>query len=193
MLVLSGLDQNQAEAFANEVGGDHPRACTAWLTGAHARMTSGADLKAGISVDQVAAREFGKYTQLASLEVGLESAEIVGACESAYSCAYYNTISWRNDTTPMPMEIARGRSSSACSAIRHYRSKTSARREENRSTLDAVAEDVTPARAAWRTIAKDRPVPGAVRRAITRQARAPALPELRSRSASAAFTDHYGR
>src|SRR5690242_10764123 len=52
MLVLSGLDQNQSEALANEVGGDHPRACTAWLTGAHARMTSGADLKAGISVDQ---------------------------------------------------------------------------------------------------------------------------------------------
>ena len=37
-------------------------------------MTSGADLHAGISVDQIAAKEFGKYTQLASLEIGLESA-----------------------------------------------------------------------------------------------------------------------
>jgi Protein of unknown function (DUF1552) len=104
MLVLSGLDQNQSKALATEVGGDHPRACTAWLTGTHARMTSGADLRAGISVDQIAAREFGKHTQLASLEVGLESAEVVGACESAYGCAYYNTISWRNETTPLPME-----------------------------------------------------------------------------------------
>jgi hypothetical protein len=104
MLVLSGLDQNQSKALATEVGGDHPRACTAWLTGTHARMTSGADLRAGISVDQIAAREFGKYTQLASLEVGLESAEVVGACESAYGCAYYNTVSWRNETTPLPME-----------------------------------------------------------------------------------------
>jgi hypothetical protein len=104
MLVLSGLDQNQSKALSNEVGGDHPRASTAWLTGSHARMTSGADLRAGISVDQIAAKEFGKYTQVASLEVGLESAEVVGACESAYSCAYYNTISWRNDTTPLPME-----------------------------------------------------------------------------------------
>jgi hypothetical protein len=104
MLVLSGLDQNQSKALATEVGGDHPRACTAWLTGTHARMTSGADLHAGTSVDQIAAREFGKYTQLASLEVGLESAEVVGACESAYGCAYYNTISWRNETTPLPME-----------------------------------------------------------------------------------------
>ena len=88
MLVLGGLAQNEAGKQDGEVGGDHPRACTAFLTGAHAKMTSGADLRAGISVDQVAAREFGKYTQLASLEVGMESAEIVGSCESAYSCAY---------------------------------------------------------------------------------------------------------
>ena len=145
MLVLSGLDQNQSEALANEVGGDHPRACTAWLTGAHARMTSGADLKAGISVDQVAAREFGKYTQLASLEVGLESAEVVGACESAYSCAYYNTISWRNDTTPMPME---NRPRAIFERLFGDTGTTDpklrmARTEENRSILDAVAEDVT--------------------------------------------------
>src|SRR5262245_20078692 len=104
MLVLSGLDQKQSAALAFEIAGDHPRACTAWLTGAHAKMTSGADLRAGISVDQVAAREFGKYTQLASLEVGLESSEVVGACESAYGCAYYDTISWANETTPLPME-----------------------------------------------------------------------------------------
>jgi hypothetical protein len=104
MVVLSGLDQQQAAGLDGEVGGDHPRACTAWLTGTHAKMTSGADIRAGVSVDQIAAREFGKHTQLASLEVGLESAEIVGACESAYGCAYYDTIAWRNETTPLPME-----------------------------------------------------------------------------------------
>ena len=104
MTVLSGLDQQQAAGRDGEVGGDHPRACTAWLTGTHAKMTSGADLRAGISVDQIAAKEFGKYTQLASLEMGLESGEIVGACESAYGCAYYDTIAWRNETTPLPME-----------------------------------------------------------------------------------------
>jgi hypothetical protein len=143
MLVLSGLDQHQAEAFANEVGGDHPRACTAWLTGAHAKMTSGADLRAGISVDQVAAREFSKYTQLASLEIGLESAEVVGACESAYSCAYYNTISWRNETTPLPME---NRPRAIFERLFGDAGSTdpkllTARTRENRSILDAVAED----------------------------------------------------
>ena len=104
MVVVSGLDQQQAAGRDGEVGGDHPRACTAWLTGTHAKMTSGADIRAGISVDQIAAREFGKHTLRASLEIGLESAEIVGACESAYGCAYYDTIAWRNETTPLPME-----------------------------------------------------------------------------------------
>src|SRR3989449_8522735 len=104
LVVMSGLDSQQAAGLNFEGGGDHPRACTAWLTGTHAKMTSGADLRAGISVDQIAAKEFGKHTQLASLEIGLETPEVVGACESAYGCAYYNTISWRNETTPLPME-----------------------------------------------------------------------------------------
>src|SRR4029077_8182922 len=63
MVVLSGLDNQQAAGLNYEVGGDHPRACTAWLTGTHAKMTSGADVRAGISADQIAAREFGKETQ----------------------------------------------------------------------------------------------------------------------------------
>src|SRR5688500_17572647 len=142
MLILSGLDQHQAEGFANEVGGDHPRACTAWLTGAHAKMTSGADLRAGISVDQVAAREFSKYTQLASLEIGLESAEVVGACESAYGCAYYNTISWRNETTPLPME---NRPRVIFERLFGDTTDPKARatlRKEDRSILDAINADV---------------------------------------------------
>jgi Protein of unknown function (DUF1552) len=144
MLVLSGLDQQQCAARENEVAGDHPRACTAWLTGAHAKMTAGADLRAGVSVDQVAAREFGKYTQLASLEIGLESAEVMGACESAYSCAYYNTIAWRNETTPLPMEnrpraIFERLFGDAGTADAETRA---AMRQDERSILDAVTADV---------------------------------------------------
>jgi hypothetical protein len=104
IVIPSNLDQNQAAGKDFEIAGDHPRACTAWLTGTHAKMTSGADLQGGISVDQIAARQFGKETQLASLEIGLESPEVIGSCEAAYACAYYNTISWRNDSSPLPME-----------------------------------------------------------------------------------------
>ncbi|HEY6259301.1 MAG TPA: DUF1552 domain-containing protein [Xanthobacteraceae bacterium] len=144
MLVLTGLDQQQSAGLAFEVGGDHPRACTAWLTGTHAKMTSGADLHAGTSADQIAAKEFGKYTQLASLEIGLETPEVVGACESAYGCAYYNTIAWRNETTPLPMENRPrviferlfGDSGTSDPKARM------ALRQEDRSILDAVNADV---------------------------------------------------
>lgn len=142
MIVVSGLDQWEAAGRANEISGDHPRACTAFLTGSHAKMTSGADLRAGISVDQVAAKDFGKYTQLASLEIGLESPEIVGGCEATYACAYYNTISWRNETTPLPMEnrpravFERLFGDAAADPKAQV-----ARTKENRSILDAVAED----------------------------------------------------
>src|SRR5882724_8505101 len=150
LVVMSGLDSQTAAGLNFEVGGDHPRACTSWLTGTHCKMTSGADLRAGISVDQVAAREFGKYTQLASLEVGLESSEVVGSCESAYSCAYYNTISWRNETTPLPIENRPraiferlfGDTGTSDPAARL------ALRQEDRSILDSVTDEVKRLRGA---------------------------------------------
>src|SRR5919201_3806056 len=144
MIVISGLDNQQAAGLTGEVGGDHPRACTAWLTGTHAKMTSGADLRAGISADQIAARHFGKETQLASLEIGLETPEVVGACESAYGCAYYNTIAWRNETSPLPME---NRPRALFERLFGDAGTTSpevrmALRAEDRSILDAILSDV---------------------------------------------------
>ena len=143
MVVISGLDNQEAAGLKGEVGGDHPRACTAWLTATHAKMTSGADLRAGISADQVAAKEFGKYTQLASLEIGLEAPEVVGACESAYGCAYYNTISWRNETTPLPMEnrprVIFERLFGDAGTDPKARL---ARRREDRSILDAINSEI---------------------------------------------------
>ncbi len=108
-------------------------------------MTAGADLHAGVSVDQIAAREFGKETQLSSLEVSLESADVVGSCEAAYSCAYYNTISWRNDTTPNPME---NRPRAIFERLFGAAGSTDPKarqilRLEDRSILDAVNQDVT--------------------------------------------------
>src|SRR5256886_5850762 len=143
LLLISGLDSQQAAGLDFEVGGDHPRACTAWLTGTHPKMTSGADLHAGISVDQIAAREFGKHTQLASLEIGLESPEVVGACESAYGCAYYNTIAWRNDTSPLPMENRpRAIFERLFGEAGTNPEVRLALRQEDRSILDAINADV---------------------------------------------------
>jgi Protein of unknown function (DUF1552) len=57
-----------------------------------------------VSMDQIAARQFAKETQLASLELGIESNAMLGACDGGSSCAYTNTIAWRDETTPLPIE-----------------------------------------------------------------------------------------
>ena len=105
LVVLSGMCSKEADPLPGEGDGDHSRAQAGFLTGAHAKKTgSGADLEAGISLDQIAAKEFGKETQLASLELALESYDLVGQCEDGYGCAYSATIAWRNAKTPLPME-----------------------------------------------------------------------------------------
>jgi len=104
LLVLSGLAQVQGRALGDGAG-DHARAGATWLTGVHPKKTE-VDIHAGISADQIAAREFGKTTQLGSLEIGLESPQLAGNCDSGYSCAYTNTISWRTPTTPLPVEVS---------------------------------------------------------------------------------------
>jgi hypothetical protein len=141
MLVISGLANNEARKLEFEVAGDHPRACSAYLTGTHPKMTSGSDIQCGISVDQVAARELGKRTQLPSLELGLEQSAM-GACESAYSCTYYNTISWSSATTPLPMENRPRAVFERLFGDSTDPKERAARMEENRSILDFVSEDL---------------------------------------------------
>jgi Protein of unknown function (DUF1552) len=103
LLVLSGLNHNPPPN--PDPTDTHPKASTRFLTDVAPRPTRGeADLHAGISMDQIAAKELGRYTQLSSLELGLESSESAGTCSAGFSCAYTNTISWRTPTTPLPME-----------------------------------------------------------------------------------------
>lgn len=104
LVVLSGLANKEADSKPGDGGGDHSRAQTAYLTGLHAKKTEGADIEAGISVDQIVAKELGRETQLSSLELALEANELAGGCEDAYSCAYTGTIAWRTANTPLPME-----------------------------------------------------------------------------------------
>jgi len=103
LLVLSGLAQVNGRALGDGAG-DHARAGATFLTGVHPKKTEGANIQAGISADQIAAKELGKFTQLASLELGIESNQLAGGCDSGYSCAYTNTVSWRSATTPLPIE-----------------------------------------------------------------------------------------
>ena len=101
--VVTNLAHRQLESLGDG-GGDHSRASAGWLSGVHAKRTEGADVEVGTTADQIAAREIGAATPLASLELALDAADIVGHCDAGYSCAYMNTISWRTPTTPNPME-----------------------------------------------------------------------------------------
>jgi len=102
--VISGLDHAQAEALGDGAG-DHGRCCGSYLTGMHVKKTEGADLASGVSMDQVVAKQFGEFTQIPSLEMGLEPPSLVGSCDTGYSCAYTNTLSWSSASTPLPVTI----------------------------------------------------------------------------------------
>ena len=87
-------------------GGDHTRCPAVFLNGVHPKRTDGADIRAGVTIDQIAAAKIGQDTLLPSLELAIEDySGLVGSCDVGFSCTYMNTISWRTPTTPMPMEI----------------------------------------------------------------------------------------
>jgi hypothetical protein len=104
LIVFTGLSQVNGRALGDGPG-DHARAASTFLTGVHPRKTAGADIQVGVSVDQVAAQAVGGETRFASLELGLEHGRLVGNCDSGYSCAYSNSVSWRTPSLPNPPEV----------------------------------------------------------------------------------------
>jgi uncharacterized protein DUF1552 len=104
MVVFSGLTHHQADVLDDGANGDHTRGTSSWLTGVHPKHTEGADVRNGISADQIAAQQFGKETMLPSLELGIDVTYLAGNCENGYSCAYMNTLSWSSPTAPLPSE-----------------------------------------------------------------------------------------
>ena len=142
LIVVSGLDNKEGEGTD---GGPHPRMQTSWLTGTRAKKTEGVDIRAGTSMDQIVAKEFGKETQLASLELATESVDLLGTCFLGYSCAYNNTISWRTPTMPLPMEnnpravferlFGASDSTDASARLAHV--------QKTRSILDSVTQEVS--------------------------------------------------
>ena len=102
--ILSGLAHRTA--YPNGDGaGDHARASASFLTGTQARKTPAFDVRAGVSVDQVAVASLGRHTRLPSLELTCDKGQQAGACDSGYSCAYQFNLSWKTPTTPLPPEV----------------------------------------------------------------------------------------
>ena len=143
MTVITGTDLRPAMAATpEEEGADHMRSSAAFLTAAHPKMTEGADIYNGTSIDQLYAKKFGQDTPLPSLQLCIESADASGACDYGYACVYSDTISWANPTTPLPMtvdprmafETLFGDGSTAAERLQ--------RQKVNASILDWIGNDV---------------------------------------------------
>lgn len=141
--VISGLTCDKARANGDGPG-DHARAMSAFLTGRQPRKTSGADIRVGMSADQVVATAIGDKTRFPSLELGIERGQQAGNCDSGYSCAYSSNLSWRGESTPNAKEcdpkavFERLFSGTDPKELAEARAK---RELYNKSVLDFVMED----------------------------------------------------
>jgi len=140
LLIFSGLTQHHGRANGDG-GGDHARNAGSFLTGAQPRKTSGADIQVGQSIDQTIADQIGKQTRLPSIELGIARGRNAGNCDSGYSCAYSNNISWKTATTPTAKEI-----NPRLAFERLFGTPKDAQRRKQRaatrkSVLDFVADD----------------------------------------------------
>jgi Protein of unknown function (DUF1552) len=102
MMMLGNLTQNYARGLLDG-SGDHGRCCGNYLTGSHVKKSSTEiHIDGPMSMDQLIASRIGNQTPLPSLEIGMEDPRQTGSCDSGYSCAYTNNLSWKSETQPMP-------------------------------------------------------------------------------------------
>jgi len=143
LTIVSNTDMRMAEAYRpEEIGGDHFRSSSVFLTQSHPKQTQGSDLFVGVSLDQIHARKFGADTALPSLQLCIEAMDQAGGCDYNYSCAYTDSISWAAPDQPLPMirnprvafDLLFGAGGSA--------QERSARRRSHQSILDWVLAEV---------------------------------------------------
>ena len=104
LTIVSDTDVHNAEAFIpKEIGGDHFRSSSTFLTQAHPKQTESSDVFAGTSIDQLYAKRFGQDTPIPSMQLCIENVDQAGGCAYGYSCVYTDTLSWASPTEPLPM------------------------------------------------------------------------------------------
>ena len=103
--ILSGLHSRSAEPPPGATGADHWVAA-AFLCANKPRKTTGADVYAGTTIDQIIAQRIGGENLLPSMQLAVEDPGANSSnCGEGYSCTYTNTISWASPTSPQPMEL----------------------------------------------------------------------------------------
>ena len=143
MTVISNLDHQMATSqSAEEAAGDHDRTASVFLSGAHIKRTTGQDIRAGITLDQVLAQNIGQDTPLPSLEMCIEDVGALGVCGAGYACVYSNTISWSSATSPNPMERNPQVIFERLFGTGATADERQARRQVQASILDSVASEI---------------------------------------------------
>ena len=140
LTIVTDTDLNGARSWTpKEEGADHTRSSAVWLTGAHPKMTEGADIQCGPSIDQLYAQKFGQDTPLPSIQLCIEDVgSLSGACGYGYSCVYANTISWGSPTEPLPMEMDPRVAFERLFGAGGTAKERSVRRAEDNSILDTI-------------------------------------------------------
>src|SRR5262252_5757912 len=142
--IVSNMDMRPAEAYEPpEIGGDHFRSSSVFLTQAHPKQTQSSDVRAGTSFDQLYAQKFGQDTPIPSLQLAIESAEGSGGCDYNYSCVYLDTISWEAPTKPLTMVRDPRMVFDQLFGIGTSAEQRAARRKADRSILDWVSNEMT--------------------------------------------------
>jgi hypothetical protein len=141
--IVSNTDVRMAEAFTTpEIGGDHFRASSVFLTQAHPKQTMGSDLFVGTSFDQIYARQFGQDTPIPSMQLCIEAVDHSGGCEYNYSCAYTDAISWASPNEPLPMLRDPRAVFDAMFGVGATPEDRARRRREDRSILDTIVSSI---------------------------------------------------
>ena len=143
VLLIGGLSNDEvAQAAHKNKGGGHSSAAGTFLSSVPFDAISESSVTAGITMDQIAGREFAKLTQLGSLELGMEAAFVAGGCET--SCSLTNSISWSSPTTPLAVDtdprsvferLFGGSGSTDAAARRAYNRRS-------QSILDVISEQI---------------------------------------------------
>ncbi len=128
-----------------EMGGVHMGASAAWLNGT-GPLTGQAEyttIRSKKSIDQYIADAVAEDTPLRSLQVGTEDmGTSAGACDG-YPCVFFNTLSWRDDTSPLPMGINPRVTFERMFGEAGSASRRLANLKRKQSMLDSIVEETT--------------------------------------------------
>jgi Protein of unknown function (DUF1552) len=142
-VILSGLHSRSAEPPPGVTGADHWVAA-AFLCADKPKKTTGADVRAGATIDQLVAQKIGQENLMPSMQLAVEDPGASSSnCGEGYSCTYTNTISWSTPTSPLPMELNPQVVFERMFGDGSTADQRTARRKRDRSILDSLTDSLT--------------------------------------------------